>query len=283
MPAQSRDRPHWHLLRLSIATAIGAVGFLFAVAFAPWLLSSAFLVPAGLGLAALGAVLCFLLLLRAWASRARKERVARTFVACLLTLVITQLFTLRSSSYENWSWSRSQLEGVCDGPSVADEMQDLIPGASQLRCPATVEVNMPRLSRDIGWPLMWLAISYGGSAARLRLCFDSATGVEQFACFTFREEQLPPSALDAFLDGPLPQTVQRSWRLRAFILDAALIVGGTFFVVGIVPLLRDMWRRWRGFGPGHCKCGYDLRGLPEPRCPECGRAFDPAEVERQVL
>jgi hypothetical protein len=21
-------------------------------------------------------------------------------------------------------------------------------------------------------------------------------------------------------------------------------------------------------------CGYDLRGLPEPRCPECGRAFD---------
>ncbi len=22
-------------------------------------------------------------------------------------------------------------------------------------------------------------------------------------------------------------------------------------------------------------CEYDLRGLPEPRCPECGRAFDP--------
>jgi hypothetical protein len=22
-------------------------------------------------------------------------------------------------------------------------------------------------------------------------------------------------------------------------------------------------------------CGYDLRGLPENRCPECGRAFDP--------
>lgn len=26
----------------------------------------------------------------------------------------------------------------------------------------------------------------------------------------------------------------------------------------------------------HClNCGYDLRGLPEPRCPECGRGFDP--------
>jgi hypothetical protein len=29
-------------------------------------------------------------------------------------------------------------------------------------------------------------------------------------------------------------------------------------------------------GPGYCLgCNYDLRGLPEPRCPECGRAFDP--------
>ncbi len=24
-------------------------------------------------------------------------------------------------------------------------------------------------------------------------------------------------------------------------------------------------------------CGYQLIGLPEPRCPECGRAFDPAD------
>lgn len=29
----------------------------------------------------------------------------------------------------------------------------------------------------------------------------------------------------------------------------------------------------------HCtQCGYSLRGLPENRCPECGRAFDPAEI-----
>src|SRR4051812_6922752 len=25
------------------------------------------------------------------------------------------------------------------------------------------------------------------------------------------------------------------------------------------------------------ECGYPLRGLPTPRCPECGRAFDPAD------
>ena len=29
--------------------------------------------------------------------------------------------------------------------------------------------------------------------------------------------------------------------------------------------------------PRFCRrCGYELRGLPTPRCPECGRAFDPA-------
>lgn len=30
--------------------------------------------------------------------------------------------------------------------------------------------------------------------------------------------------------------------------------------------------------PSHCRtCGYDLRGLPEPRCPECGEPFDQRE------
>ena len=26
------------------------------------------------------------------------------------------------------------------------------------------------------------------------------------------------------------------------------------------------------------KCAYDLQGLPEPRCPECGQPFDPADA-----
>ncbi len=31
--------------------------------------------------------------------------------------------------------------------------------------------------------------------------------------------------------------------------------------------------------PGHCVCGYDLRKLTEPRCPECARPFDFDTIE----
>ena len=38
-----------------------------------------------------------------------------------------------------------------------------------------------------------------------------------------------------------------------------------------------VWTRHPPIPAGYCKhCGYDLRGLPSPRCPECGKDFDPA-------
>jgi hypothetical protein len=41
--------------------------------------------------------------------------------------------------------------------------------------------------------------------------------------------------------------------------------------------------RSRGLTPGSCKeCGYNLFGLPEPRCPECGTAFDMEEVQEEL-
>lgn len=51
------------------------------------------------------------------------------------------------------------------------------------------------------------------------------------------------------------------WLVYGF--GAAIFVG--------LPILA-----WRGHEPppGRCLgCGYDLRGLPQPRCPECGTAF----------
>ncbi len=41
------------------------------------------------------------------------------------------------------------------------------------------------------------------------------------------------------------------------------------------------WRRSRRLAAGYCrKCRYNLTGLPEPRCPECGTEFDPSRVPR---
>jgi hypothetical protein len=38
-------------------------------------------------------------------------------------------------------------------------------------------------------------------------------------------------------------------------------------------------RYWPVYEPGHCaNCGYNLRGLPLPRCPECGQEFDPDDL-----
>ena len=39
-------------------------------------------------------------------------------------------------------------------------------------------------------------------------------------------------------------------------------------------------RFWPVFTPGHCRvCDYNLHGLPDPRCPECGTVFEREEVE----
>jgi hypothetical protein len=49
-----------------------------------------------------------------------------------------------------------------------------------------------------------------------------------------------------------------------------------FAAYPLMALAYGPWRRRRRRRRGKCiACGYSLRGLPEPRCPECGRPFDP--------
>ena len=46
-----------------------------------------------------------------------------------------------------------------------------------------------------------------------------------------------------------------------------------------IAFIRGPLRRYRRRKRGLClKCGYDLRGLTEPRCPECATEFDPSNL-----
>jgi hypothetical protein len=63
----------------------------------------------------------------------------------------------------------------------------------------------------------------------------------------------------------------------AFVLAAIYAV----FAAALITLavisarsIRRVRRQLPDAGPYCTECGYSLRGLPEPRCPECGTAFD---------
>ncbi len=59
-------------------------------------------------------------------------------------------------------------------------------------------------------------------------------------------------------------------------LAVALLVAG----VASFRSARRLKRQLHADGPLCPKCGYSLRGLPEPRCPECGTAFEPIDRPR---
>ena len=61
-----------------------------------------------------------------------------------------------------------------------------------------------------------------------------------------------------------------SWEFTRFrgvtILESPLYAA---FLAVLLPTLA-VWRFVPKFPPGHCRCGYDLRGNVSGRCPECG-------------
>ncbi len=78
--------------------------------------------------------------------------------------------------------------------------------------------------------------------------------------------------------GPVFEHVPGFREQKAYIVAAWVLVAT--FAGGLLPLatasvkwLRIRRRRRRG---RCCRCNYSLQGLTEPRCPECGTAFDPS-------
>jgi hypothetical protein len=58
------------------------------------------------------------------------------------------------------------------------------------------------------------------------------------------------------------------------------LILGIIYVVALVPVHIWAWHmRPRYRSPWECQvCGYTLYGLHDPRCPECGTAFDPGRL-----
>jgi len=74
----------------------------------------------------------------------------------------------------------------------------------------------------------------------------------------------------------LPAAAAASHRRDAY-WHAAFGAGWLGLAVAWLFIARRAGRQLRRSGRCCLKCGYDLRGLPEPRCPECGMPFNPKE------
>ncbi len=66
----------------------------------------------------------------------------------------------------------------------------------------------------------------------------------------------------------------------ALLVTFAFALGPVWKAAADRLLNRHRWRA-RHLRSGRCPwCRYDIRGLPEPRCPECGETWEPNAVRR---
>jgi hypothetical protein len=82
-----------------------------------------------------------------------------------------------------------------------------------------------------------------------------------------------------FFEWPLPRGIRT--------IPMGALVGGvvTYVVIRSTRHLvcRSLRLQLQEMGIPVClHCGYDLRGQTDPRCPECGRPFDPALLNRDA-
>lgn len=115
----------------------------------------------------------------------------------------------------------------------------------------------------------WLTITLTALAAILYITHDVLT--DPYGCVVIIDTYFrnrPPPGLMYF----------HSW---AHAYDVSIVPFG--FAVAILThagVVRFRNRKWRERSRAGCciECGYSLRGLADPRCPECGRSFDPERV-----
>ncbi len=139
------------------------------------------------------------------------------------------------------------------------------------------------------WRYRWLfpELNLFGSKAEAKKHLEKAS--EKCGWSYFLSHMIPGLVVWLFLARPIvralavcfgwlhiPLPHEEYLRIGIILLAIAAVPLGTywFWRRRIRMVLRQMLQK-KGI-PICITCGYDLHGLPEPRCPECGREFDPA-------
>lgn len=125
-------------------------------------------------------------------------------------------------------------------------------------------------------PDNWFGLAFTSSGAVA--VFMTMAGVVQ----SWRRNIVVASIIGEFLGSVMGLAAQRRGQGDAgiaFVL-AGQAIGGFAAALSAMAIVRIFKRACR---PGHCKvCDYDLRGLPLPRCPECGTEFDSKSLEPDI-
>lgn len=172
--------------------------------------------------------------------------------------------------------------------SMPDEfwtaLSERMPGiAKPSQRPAFIYVKYSHSERGFGWPSSW-AIRERPNPTEWYFGFEKSD-------LSSRATPVPkipvdphdlPAPLDSFVQRYQAKTSQpqvwKKWQPGSALLNVALVLAMCIHPLVLIPALSRLALRKRLFPLGHCPCGYDLRGLPEPRCPECGRPFEPGEM-----